>query len=112
MQLKFTVIPLQEKVCRAKFLQYVSGANLSLFWTASIFWDVLTNMITVVLFVVILAISRHKFWSDANTLVVIALLLTMFNVAMMPVICLASLIFKKPTTGVNVVFFLNLIISE
>lgn len=102
----------QEKVCRAKFLQYVSGVNLSLFWIASIVWDVFTSMATVVLIVIMLAVSRQSFYSDANTLGVIALLFIMFNVAMMPFICLASLIFTKPTTGVNVIFFANMIIGK
>lgn len=103
---------LQEKVCRAKFLQYVSGINLSLFWIASILWDVLTNMVTVVLIVAMIAISRQNFWSDANTLGVITVLFIMYNVAMMPVICLASLIFTKPTTGLNVIYFAGMIISK
>lgn len=97
---------------RAKFLQYVSGINLSIFWITSILWDVFTNMATVVLIVLMLASSRQTFWSDAKTLGVISLLFTMFNVAMMPVICLTSLIFTKPTTGLNVVFFVSLIISK
>lgn len=85
---------------------------MTLFWAASILWDVLTNMVTVVLIVIMLAVGQREFYSNASTLGVIALLLIMFNVAMMPVICLASLIFKKPTTGVNVMFFASLIICK
>ncbi|XP_037034194.1 ATP-binding cassette sub-family A member 3-like isoform X1 [Bradysia coprophila] len=102
---------IQEKVCRAKFLQYASGINLSIFWIASILWDVLTHMVTVVLIVVMTAFSRQPFWAEANTLAVIGLLFTMYNFAMIPVICLTSLIFSKPTTGMNVIYFGSLVIS-
>lgn len=110
----FTIVVhiLQEKVCRAKFLQYASGTNLSIFWLASILWDVFTNMVTVAIIVIMLAFSRQPFWADANTVAVIGMLFTVYNVAMMPVICLTSLIFSKPTTGVNVIFFGSLIICR
>lgn len=102
----------QEKVCRAKFLQYVSGINLTIFWISSILWDVFTNMSTVLLIVIMLLTSQHHFWSEANIVGIIALLLIGFNFAMMPIVCLASLIFTKPTTGVNVLSFAGLFICK
>ncbi|KAJ6646771.1 Phospholipid-transporting ATPase ABCA3 [Pseudolycoriella hygida] len=102
---------IEEKNCRAKFLQYVSGVNLFVFWIASILWDVLTNMATVTLILIMLACSGKPFWSDAYTIGMMALLFCMYNVAMMPIVCLVSLIFNKSTVGFNVLFFLGMIIS-
>ncbi|KAG4068832.1 hypothetical protein HA402_004980 [Bradysia odoriphaga] len=102
---------IQEKVWRAKFLQYASGINLSIFWVVSVLLDVLTNMATVTLIVVMIAFSRQPFWAEANTLAVIGTLFTMYNFAMMPVICLTSLIFSKSVTGMTVLSFGSLIIS-
>lgn len=69
-------------------------------------------MVTIVLIVAMIAVSRQHFWSDANTLGVLAILFIMYNVAMMPIICLVSLIFSKPTTGLNVIYFAGMIISK
>lgn len=67
-------------------------------------WDILTYMTTGALIVIMLAISRQPFWSDANTLAVIFLLLIMYSVAMTPVICLVSLFFPELASIFDVVF--------
>lgn len=78
----------------------------------SILWDVFTNFVTVGLIVCMLAFSRQAFWTDAKTLGVVGLIITVYNFAMMPVIGLLSLIFTKPTTGVNVTYFSSLLIGK
>lgn len=102
----------QERECHAKFMQYVSGANLSVFWISSILWDILTSMITIALIIIMLALSQRNYWSNASTLAIVFLILVLFNYAMIPIICLASLIFSKPTTGVNVLTFASIIICK
>lgn len=105
-------IYLQERECRVKFMQYVSGANLYIFWFTSILWDLLSSLITVVGIIILMALSQHEYWSDFDTLTIVFSVLVAFFCAMIPVVCLASLIFSKPTNALNILTGLGMTLGE
>ncbi|XP_031625623.1 ATP-binding cassette sub-family A member 3-like [Contarinia nasturtii] len=100
---------IKEKEHNAKFMQYTSGAYLSIFWGASILWDLLTNTITICIIIIMLILGQHEHWKSPSELAIVFLILFVYKFAMIPIICLASLIFTKPTTGMNVISFGNII---
>lgn len=102
----------QEKECNARFLQYASGVSLPIFWAASIIWDLLTNCVTIIIILFILVLGQHDQWKSISELSLVFLILLMYNFAMMPVICLLSLLFTKPSFGMNVISISNFVISK
>lgn len=92
-------------------MQYASGVNVFVFWAASIAWDLLTNTITVLIIIFMLILGQRDQWNSPKDLAIVFLILELYNFAMMPLICIFSLIFTKPTTGMNVVSIFSLIIG-
>lgn len=98
---------LQEKESNAKFMQYLSGVNLYIFWGTSIVWDLLMNTFTIIIIIVMVAISSLK---DIN-LAILFLILFLYSVAMIPLLCVFSLIFPTPSFGRIFISIFNLIIG-
>lgn len=98
--------------CNARFLQYASGVSLPIFWGASIMWDLLTNCITIFIIIIMLILGQHDYWKSPMELAIVFLILFLYNFAMMPVICILSLIFTKPSIGMNVISIFNFVISK
>lgn len=93
-------------------MQYASGAMLPIFWGASILWDLFTNLITICIIIIMLILGQHDQWKSFGELSIVFLILLLYNFAMMPVICILSLIFSKPSTGMNVLSIGNMIVSK
>lgn len=93
-------------------MQYVSGVNLFIFWGASILWDILANIITIIIIIVMLALSQRSEWKTFSDLSVLFVILLFYNIAMIPLICLVSLIFSKPTLGKTLLIIFNLVAGE
>lgn len=93
-------------------MQYASGVNLPIFWATSILWDVLTNCITISIIIIMLILGQHEHWKSFSELGIVFLILLFYNIAMMPVICVLSLIFTKPTMGMNVISIFNFSMSK
>lgn len=93
-------------------MQYASGAYCMVFWGASILWDLFTISITISIIIVMLAIGQHEHWRTPGELSIVFLILFMYNFAMNPIICLLSLVFSKPTTGMNVLSIANMVLRK
>lgn len=105
----------QEKGSNARFLQYVSGVNLPIFWTISILWDLFTNCITIAIIITMVVLntsdgSQASEWKNACG--IIFLVIFMYNFAMMPMICLFSLAFHNPALGMCVVSIINIVFGN
>lgn len=46
---------MQERVCKAKHLQFVSGVEVTCFWVSSFLWDFLSYTVTALLWVITVA---------------------------------------------------------
>lgn len=80
---------------------------MPILWAVSILWDLLTNCITIILIIILVALSDHDDWKQE--LGTIFLLMFFYNFAMVPWICLLSLIFSKPSLGMVIVTFSNFV---
>lgn len=56
--------------------------------------------------------SERPYWSETHTLYMVAFILFMFNVAILTIICLLSLMFSNPTTGVSALCAINTFICK
>lgn len=108
----FVAFYIKEKVCNAKFLQFASGANVPVFWAASILWDVITICVTIAIIVGILAAGKNEQWKDPTVLGYLALILIMCSIAMIPLVCILSLIFTKPSLGTSAVSIFSFVICK
>lgn len=85
---------------------------MPVFWTVSILWDWITSAIIVALIILTLAFGQQKQIHSFDELAAVALILLIYNFAMIPVVCIWSLIFTKPSLGRTVVSIFNVIIGK
>lgn len=93
-------------------MQYANDVNLPIFWGASILWDILTNCITILIIIFMLAIGVQDQWKSAEELFSVLVILVLYNFAMMPIIGILSLFFTKPIFALIVISAFNLLIGE
>lgn len=103
---------LQEKQCNAKFMQYVSGIRMPIFWGVSILWDMITTTIVIFIIMTMLLLGQQSYFKTPVELLSIFLIFFMYNFAMTPIICVWSLIFTKPSFGRAFVTIFNVIIGR
>lgn len=107
--IKWQLYRLQEKECNAKFMQYASGVNMYIFWGVSILWDILSNVVTIIIIIFMLALSQQSEWKSFSDLAIVFLILFLYNFAMIPIMCVFSLFFTKPSLGKTFVIVFNLV---
>lgn len=103
---------IKEKVCNAKFLQFASRANVPIFWGASILWDLITICITIGIIVGTLLLSKNAQWKNPTVLGYLPLVLFMCSIAMIPLVCILSLMLSKPSLGTSIVFTFSIILGK
>lgn len=99
----------QERTCKSKLLQLLSGVNVITFWTTSFLWDLLTFVITILLIILTLAPFQIDYWSSPEELGPMFVALFAFSFAMLPMNYVFSLFFKSPTGAMQLMVFINVI---
>lgn len=102
---------LQERQCNAKFMQYVSGIRMPIFWGVSILWDMMTTSIIILIIIPMLLFSPHHHFKTAIELFGVCLIFFMYMFAMTPIVCIWSLVFTKPSFGRAFVSIFNIIVG-
>ncbi|XP_029725464.2 phospholipid-transporting ATPase ABCA3 [Aedes albopictus] len=100
---------IRERTSRAKLLQYVSGTNITLYWSVAFIWDYLVFLVTALLYIATLAIFQVEGLSSFAELGRVFLLLMLFGVAFLPTNYLLSFLFSVPATGFVVVLLINIV---
>lgn len=90
---------IKERVSKAKLLQFVSGLNISTFWTTSFLFDFATFILTVVILMITLFAFQEDGWSTISDLTPAFVTLVAFGFAMLPLTFISSLMFSIPSTG-------------
>uniref|UniRef100_A0A8C7ZZ47 ABC transporter domain-containing protein n=1 Tax=Oryzias sinensis TaxID=183150 RepID=A0A8C7ZZ47_9TELE len=107
----FVLFLIQERVSKAKHLQFVSGVNPVVYWVASFVWDICNYIIPCFLVVVIFICFQQKAYVSPQNLPALILLLVMYGWAITPMMYPASFIFTVPSTAYVVLTCLNLFIG-
>ncbi|XP_043218216.1 ATP-binding cassette sub-family A member 7-like [Amphibalanus amphitrite] len=107
----FTLFLIEERQCKAKHLQFVSGVRPIVYWVAEYMWDMFNYLISAGLCVAIfLAFGEEAYVSERN-LPGLLLLLVLYGWSSIPLMYPASFIFTVPASAFVTLACANLFIG-
>uniref|UniRef100_A0A3Q2QA05 P-type phospholipid transporter n=1 Tax=Fundulus heteroclitus TaxID=8078 RepID=A0A3Q2QA05_FUNHE len=107
----FVLYLIQERVTKAKHLQFVSGVNPFVYWVANFFWDMMNYVVSTAMVVgIFMAFDKKCYTSRANLPALIALLL-LYGWSVTPMMYPMSYIFNIPSTAYVSLSCINLFIG-
>lgn len=95
----YVLFYVRERVTKAKHLQFVSGVDVSTFWSVSFVCDLLTFIFTSLCLIITLLCFQEDGFKTFTDIGRIFLLLLLFGYTMLPLHFLASYLFDTPSTG-------------
>uniref|UniRef100_A0A8C1V7F6 P-type phospholipid transporter n=1 Tax=Cyprinus carpio TaxID=7962 RepID=A0A8C1V7F6_CYPCA len=107
----FVVFLIQERVTKAKHMQFISGVQPLLYWLANFLWDMCNYVVPATLVIVIFVCFQQKAYVSATNLPVLALLLLFYGWSITPLMYPASFLFKIPSTAYVVLTSVNILIG-
>ncbi|KAM4628696.1 phospholipid-transporting ATPase ABCA1 [Polymixia lowei] len=107
----FVLFLIEERVSKAKHLQFVSGVKPILYWLANLTWDMLNYTVPATMVVLIfIAFQQQSYVSETN-LPALVLLLLFYGWSITPLMYPASFVFSVPSTAYVVLTSINLFIG-
>ncbi|KAM7400259.1 hypothetical protein PAMA_004793 [Pampus argenteus] len=107
----FVLYLIQERVTKAKHLQFVSGVSPLVYWVANFFWDMINYSISTAMVVgIFMAFDKKCYTSPSNLPALIALLL-LYGWSVTPMMYPMSYIFNVPSTAYVSLSCVNLFIG-
>uniref|UniRef100_A0A3Q1GH78 P-type phospholipid transporter n=1 Tax=Acanthochromis polyacanthus TaxID=80966 RepID=A0A3Q1GH78_9TELE len=107
----FVLFLIQERVNKAKHLQFVSGVNPTVYWLANFAWDICNYIVPCLIVIVIFLCFQQKAYVSLPNLPALILLLVFYGWAVTPMMYPASFIFSVPSTAYVVLTCINLFIG-
>ncbi|XP_014062403.2 phospholipid-transporting ATPase ABCA1 [Salmo salar] len=107
----FVLFLIQERVNRAKHLQFVSGVNPAVYWVANFAWDICNYIVPCLIVIVIFLCFQQKAYVSPPNLPALIWLLVMYGWSITPMMYPASFIFSVPSTAYVVLTCVNLFIG-
>ncbi|KAM9208960.1 phospholipid-transporting ATPase ABCA3-like [Dugong dugon] len=91
----FSLLTVSERVCKAKNIQFVSGARVGIFWLSALFWDIIVVFVSSSLLLVVFYICNVKAFFEDNHYADALLILMLFGWSTIPLIYLMSFLFSN-----------------
>ncbi|XP_054656668.1 phospholipid-transporting ATPase ABCA1-like isoform X9 [Dunckerocampus dactyliophorus] len=107
----FVLFLIQERVSKAKHLQFVSGVNPAVYWLANFAWDMCNYAIPCVIVIVIFLCFQQESYVSLHNLPALVLLLVLYGWSITPMMYPASFIFSVPSTAYVVLTCINLFVG-
>uniref|UniRef100_A0A8C9Y565 P-type phospholipid transporter n=1 Tax=Sander lucioperca TaxID=283035 RepID=A0A8C9Y565_SANLU len=107
----FVVFLIQERVNKAKHLQFISGVQPLLYWLANFVWDMCNYIVPATLVIIIFICFQQDAYVSSTNLPVLALLLLLYGWSITPLMYPASFFFKIPSTAYVVLTSVNILIG-
>ncbi|XP_024139098.1 phospholipid-transporting ATPase ABCA1 isoform X1 [Oryzias melastigma] len=107
----FVVFLIQERVSKAKHMQFISGVQPLLYWTANFLWDMCNYFVPATLVILIFVCFQQKAYVSSANLPVLALLLLLYGWSITPLMYPASFFFTIPSTAYVVLTSVNILIG-
>ncbi|XP_039976120.1 phospholipid-transporting ATPase ABCA1b isoform X1 [Xiphias gladius] len=107
----FVVFLIQERVSKAKHMQFISGVQPLLYWMANFMWDMCNYIVPATLVILIFVCFQQKAYVSSTNLPVLALLLLLYGWSITPLMYPASFFFKIPSTAYVVLTSVNILIG-
>uniref|UniRef100_A0A096MH45 P-type phospholipid transporter n=1 Tax=Poecilia formosa TaxID=48698 RepID=A0A096MH45_POEFO len=107
----FVLYLIQERVTKAKHLQFVSGVSPCVYWVANFFWDMMNYFLSTAMVVgIFMAFDKKCYTSPTNLPALIALLL-LYGWSVTPMMYPMSYVFSVPSTAYVSLSCINLFIG-
>ncbi|XP_076005482.1 retinal-specific phospholipid-transporting ATPase ABCA4-like isoform X1 [Genypterus blacodes] len=107
----FVLYLIQERVTKAKHLQFVSGVSPVVYWLTNFFWDMINYSLSTAMVVgIFLAFNKKCYTSPSNLPALIALLL-LYGWSVTPMMYPMSYLFNIPSTAYVSLSCINLFIG-
>ncbi|MEQ2277242.1 ATP-binding cassette sub- A member 1, partial [Xenotaenia resolanae] len=107
----FVLFLIQERVSKAKHLQFVSGVNPTIYWLTNFVWDMCNYIVPCFIVILIFLCFQQKAYVSPPNLPALILLLLFYGWAITPMMYPASFIFSVPSTAYVVLTCINLFIG-
>uniref|UniRef100_A0A3B4AZ28 P-type phospholipid transporter n=1 Tax=Periophthalmus magnuspinnatus TaxID=409849 RepID=A0A3B4AZ28_9GOBI len=107
----FVVFLIQERVSKAKHMQFISGVHPLLYWVANFIWDMCNYVVPATLVILIFVCFQQKAYVSSTNLPVLALLLLLYGWSITPLMYPASFFFTIPSTAYVVLTSANILIG-
>ncbi|XP_025893681.1 retinal-specific ATP-binding cassette transporter [Nothoprocta perdicaria] len=107
----FVLYLIQERVTKAKHLQFVSGVSPAVYWLTNFLWDIVNYALSAGMVVgIFIAFDKKAYTSPTNLPVLIALLL-LYGWAVIPMMYPAAAFFSVPSTAYVALSCINLFVG-
>ncbi|XP_016065318.1 PREDICTED: retinal-specific ATP-binding cassette transporter [Miniopterus natalensis] len=107
----FVLYLIQERVNKAKHLQFVSGVSPTIYWLTNFLWDIMNYAVSAALVVGIFVAFQKKAYTSPNNLPALVALLMLYGWAVIPMMYPASFLFDVPSTAYVALSCVNLFIG-
>uniref|UniRef100_A0AAY4CPM1 ABC transporter domain-containing protein n=1 Tax=Denticeps clupeoides TaxID=299321 RepID=A0AAY4CPM1_9TELE len=107
----FLLYLIQERVTKAKHLQFVSGVSPLVYWVANFFWDMVNYTISTAMVVAIFVAFDKKCYTSPANLPALVALLFLYGWSVTPMMYPMSYIFSIPSTAYVSLSCINLFIG-
>ncbi|NXW57022.1 ABCA4 protein, partial [Eurystomus gularis] len=107
----FVLYLIQERVTKAKHLQFVSGVSPAIYWLTNFMWDIVNYALSAGMVVVIFAGFNKKAYTSPTNLPVLVALLLLYGWAVIPMMYPASSFFSVPSTAYVALSCINLFVG-
>ncbi|KAI9544411.1 hypothetical protein NQZ68_001284 [Dissostichus eleginoides] len=107
----FVLYLIQERVTKAKHLQFVSGVSPVVYWVANFFWDMVNYSLSTALVVGIFMAFDKKCYTSPSNLPALITLLLLYGWSVTPLMYPMSYIFDIPSTAYVSLSCINLFIG-
>ncbi|XP_053928618.1 retinal-specific phospholipid-transporting ATPase ABCA4 isoform X5 [Cuculus canorus] len=107
----FVLYLIQERVTKAKHLQFVSGVSPAVYWLTNFMWDIVNYALSAGMVVVIFAGFKKKAYTSPTNLPVLVALLLLYGWAVIPMMYPASSFFSVPSTAYVALSCINLFVG-
>uniref|UniRef100_A0A674DFE8 P-type phospholipid transporter n=1 Tax=Salmo trutta TaxID=8032 RepID=A0A674DFE8_SALTR len=107
----FVVFLIQERVNKAKHMQFISGVHPFLYWLSNFIWDMCNYIVPATLVIIIFICFQQDAYVSSTNLPVLALLLLLYGWSITPLMYPASFFFKIPSTAYVVLTSVNILIG-
>ncbi|XP_069042006.1 phospholipid-transporting ATPase ABCA1 isoform X2 [Lepisosteus oculatus] len=107
----FVLFLIEERVSKAKHLQFVSGVKPIVYWLANFTWDMCNYTVPATMVVLIFLCFQQQSYVSPTNLPALVLLLLLYGWSITPLMYPASFLFSVPSTAYVVLTSLNLFIG-
>ncbi|KAM9845375.1 retinal-specific phospholipid-transporting ATPase ABCA4-like [Aulostomus maculatus] len=107
----FVLYLIQERVTKAKHLQFVSGVSPVVYWVTNFFWDMINYSLSTAMVVGIFMAFDKKCYTSATNLPALIALLLLYGWSVTPMMYPMSYVFNIPSTAYVSLSCINLFIG-